>query len=201
VFRDDVGDLADRIEDAAGGLAMNGGDVGNGRVLGQQGFQRGEVRRAVLGATQRNRRTAHIFGDLHHALAIGAVDQHQQPPVARQQRAQRRLHRKSAGALDRHADIIALAAGDQHQLFPDAGVQRDELLVAAAPIAKHRLLDGQRGGQRPGREKEFVITGAGGAQACMGCRAHDLCSPKEIDLNSGGILHFCALFEKFIRLI
>ena len=57
------------------------------------------------------RRRPIISRELRHALAVGAVDQHQHVAVARHQRVDRRLDRERAAALQRHADVRVARRG------------------------------------------------------------------------------------------
>ena len=60
--------------------------------------------------------------NLDHPRAVGAVDQHQNLAGGRHQRAQRRLDRESAAALDRHADMGLPGIGDGQQAPAYVGI-------------------------------------------------------------------------------
>ncbi len=79
--RDHLGDVRQRIEDAGAGLAMNQRDMTDGRIGQQQALDINGGGRLVLGGFEGAERTAEHRTDLRQALAVGAVDQHQDFPV------------------------------------------------------------------------------------------------------------------------
>ena len=131
-------------------------DMGDGRVGGQRLFHRGRIDRAVLGPFQGRDGALVVFADANHALAIGAVDQDQQLAVRRHEAAEHRFDREGAAALHRHADMGPGAAGHRDQLLAHPAVDLDELGIARTPVMEHRLLHGQRGGERAGGEQPGI---------------------------------------------
>ena len=116
--RAERGDLLDRIEDAAGRLAVDGEDVGDRRRLGEQALDRVEVGRRVLRRFVGERPAAGDGENALGALAVGAVDQHQRGAVARDEGGQHRLDGEGARALHRHGHVLAFAVDDLRQAAP-----------------------------------------------------------------------------------
>jgi hypothetical protein len=154
--RDQRRDLADRIEDARGRLAMDGEDVGDRLVAGQQRLDRGEIRRRVLRRLVRDDGAAGDLGDLLGAVTVGAVDQHQQLAGSGHEGGDHRLDGEGAAALHRHGDMRALGAGELDDAVEHHLVDADELGVARAPVVHHRLLHRGRGGERAGRQQQGI---------------------------------------------
>lgn len=144
----DCGDAFDRVEDAGGGLAVHRRDVRDRPVCGQRPCQRGDIVGPVLRRLERHHLAAVIARHLDHALAVGAVDQDQQPAVPRHERAEHGLDHERAAALERYADVSPRTAGEAHQAIPDARVERHEVPIARAPVAQHRPFHRARGGER-----------------------------------------------------
>ncbi|MNG01977.1 hypothetical protein D3C84_849800 [compost metagenome] len=78
-----VGDFAQRIENAGAGFAMDEEDVGDVRVVPEQGVHFLGLRRQVIPFVQGNERAAEVLQGLCCALAVGAIHQHQRFTVAR----------------------------------------------------------------------------------------------------------------------
>ena len=112
---------------------MHRGDVADRRIGGERPIERLRIVRLVLRALEGRHAAAVAAGDLDHAPAIGAVDQHQQLAGLGHERRQHRLDHEGAAALERHRDMAAGAAGELDQTGADAGVQRDEVLDRASP--------------------------------------------------------------------
>ena len=134
------------------------------------------VVRLVLGRLEHRHLAAVIARHLDHALAIGAVDQDQQLAVPRHQRAEHGLDHEGAAALERDGDVAAGAAGQLDQARAHPRIERDELAIARAPVAQHRLLDRGRRGQ----------AGRGSAD-----RARRACLARWGALRVGSRLTFC----------
>ena len=156
VPRDHRRDLRQRIEDAGRRLAVDQADVRDRRVGGEQPVDVLRRRRHVLGGLERREPAAHHPGELREARAVRAVDQHQHVTVARHQRVDRRLDRKRAAALHRHADVRPFAVDDGEELAPHVGGHRVERVVPRAPVAQHRRLGRQRRGERARREQDGI---------------------------------------------
>ena len=101
VARDDLRHLGDGIEDARRGLAVDGEDVADRLVVAEHPVEPRQVGRRVLRRFERCRGAAGDLGDLERALAVGAVDQHQQLAALRHEARDHRLDGEGAGALHR----------------------------------------------------------------------------------------------------
>ena len=143
---DDLGDLADRVQDPGGGLAVHHGHVSDGGISRQRGVHRGRRGRHVLRRLERGVGAPHHLADPRHAGAVGPVDEDQHLARARHEGAERRLHHEGAAALERHRDEVA-AARDLHQPPPHPGRHGDERAVARAPVVEHGPLGAVRGGE------------------------------------------------------
>ena len=99
VLRDDLGDFGQRIENAGAGFAVDQRHVRNVSVGAQQAVDVGGGGRFVFGGFEGAERAAEHFADFRQALAVRAIDQHEDFAVARHQRADRRFDGKSAAAL------------------------------------------------------------------------------------------------------
>ena len=174
--RGDLGDPLDRVQDARGGLALDGGDVADRGVGRERPIERRRIVRPVLRGRQRHHRPAVVARHPDHALAIGAVDQHQKLAVAGHEGPEHRLDHEGAAALERHGDVTAFGAGELDQARPHSGVELDEVAIARAPVAQHRLLDGQRtwSADRASADRAHRGCQATGAPSASDCRWHIL---------------------------
>ena len=123
------------VQQPAGGLAMHQRHVGEGRVLRQRSGDGGRVDYLVLRRLQHTAQPAQPARHSSDAAAVRAVDQHQQFAVAWHQRADCRLHREGAAALDRHRDMGVRHPGEGGQAGANTLRQGDEGAVPRAPIA------------------------------------------------------------------
>lgn len=85
--------------------------MADGGIGSENPLERRSGDRRVLGRLDRDDAARHHLGDADHPPAVRAVDEHEKPTVARQQRADGRFDGKRAAALDGHADMGSLAAG------------------------------------------------------------------------------------------
>ena len=99
MLRNDLGDLGQRIENAGAGFAVDQRHVGDVSVGAQQAVDVSGGGRFVFGGFEGAERAAEHFADLRQALAIRAIDQHEDFAVARYQRADRRFDGEGAAAL------------------------------------------------------------------------------------------------------
>jgi hypothetical protein len=152
----DAGELRDGIEDARGGLAEDRRHVGDAGVAGERLVQGLGVVGHVLRGLLHLDLAAHDPADLHHARAIGAVHQDQHLAVLGHEAAEHGLDHEGAAALERDADMTALAMDDVHQILADAPVDGDEMAVARAVVVQRRLLHLEGGGQRPRRQQPGI---------------------------------------------
>jgi hypothetical protein len=93
---DQIGQFRNRIEDAGGGLAMDGEDVRDRRIAFEQGVDGGEIGRRVFRRFIDSGGAAGDVADLLGAVAIGAVDHDKHLARARHQACQHGFHRESA---------------------------------------------------------------------------------------------------------
>ena len=138
---DDLGHLGDGIEDTGGCLAMNGEDVADRLVVAEHAVEPRQVGRRVLRGFERCRGAAGNLGNPERALAVGAVDQHQELAGLGHERGDHRLDGKGARALHRHRDVRALPARQLDDLVEHHAVDAQELGIARAPVVDHGLLD------------------------------------------------------------
>ena len=152
--------LGDRIEDAGTGLAMDGENMGDGRI-GIEGCPHlVATRRQVVPLVDQRVGAAEILHGLRGAQTIGAVGENQHLAVLRHEGAEHRLNAEGTGALDRHAVIFALAVADQRQqAAAQIGGHRPEIAIPGPPVAQHRLLDGVGCGQRSRRQQIGLTQG------------------------------------------
>ncbi len=155
----DRGDPRERIEDAGAGLQVHQRDMRDARLAGEQGVDRLGAGGLVLGERQLDGLDPEPAEDLQDPRAVGAVVGHQHHPVARHQGAERRFHREGAAALQGHAGIARIAAGDPDQVLAERLRQTIEGRVPRAPVVQHRPARGRRRGQRAGRQKNRVVVG------------------------------------------
>src|SRR5262245_9333589 len=151
-------DLLDRVEDPRGRLAVDDGDVGDGRIVHERPLDRGRVHGFVLGRLDHRVRAVQVLADSHHALAVGAVDQDQELAPGRHQRADHRFDDEGSNSLQRNAHVSALPAGQFDQSLAHARGDLDELRVSRAPVVQHGFLDGTRGGERARGEQVRILS-------------------------------------------
>ena len=101
-------DLRQRIQNPGAGLAVHLRDVGDRRIRRQARIDARRVGRLLLAVRQHHRLAAETTQDPHDALAVAAVVRHEHLAVPGHERAERRLDRESAAALQRHADMLVL---------------------------------------------------------------------------------------------
>ncbi len=159
-----LADGLDRIEHAAGGLAVDDHDVRDGRIGRQGGPHVGGRRRLRLRILERRQGDRLHGGHLGDPLAVGPVDQHQQLALRGRDGSHHRFQPERSAALHEHGLVALLLgeAGHGQQRLPHAGHDRAELAVPRAHVAEHGLLDRLAGGQWTGREQQQV---AGGKRA------------------------------------
>ena len=109
------------LQDAAGRLAMDREDMGDGGVRLEHRARPAEIGRRVLRRLVHDDGAASDLENLPGALAIGAVDQQQDLAGRRHEGGQHRLDGERAGALHRHGDVSRGAMHDfgqplQHRL-------------------------------------------------------------------------------------
>ncbi|MCY1406346.1 hypothetical protein D9M71_216080 [compost metagenome] len=147
VLGNDLGDLWQRIEDAGTGFAMNQRHMGDAAVGAQQAVDIGGGGGLVFSGFEGAVCTPQHFADLGQALAVGAVDQHQDLAVAGDQRADGCFHGEGAAALQGNAMVAGSTVDDGQQLLADTGGQLVEGVIPRPPIHQHRLPSAQRSGQ------------------------------------------------------
>ena len=89
--------------------------MGDGRVGVERRGHFVAARRQIVALVDQPVGAPEILHRLRGPQPIGAVGQHQQLAVARHERAEHRLDRERAAALDRHAIELALLVPDQRQ--------------------------------------------------------------------------------------
>ena len=137
---------------------MHDGDVRHRCVGGEQRIECIDGDRHVLRRAQLAHVDAETLRDLHHALAVCAVDQHDQPPGRRNHRTDHRLDGEGSAALHQHGGVhIGIGGGHFNQTAAHVGDHRNELVVARAKVAQHRLFHGAAGGERAGCEDRLVF--------------------------------------------
>ena len=94
----------------------------------------------VFGKRLHAHAAAHHVGELGGTLAIGAVVQHQNMPVAGHHGGYGGLYAEGAAALQRHDGVVALRVDDVEQAGPHTRRDGDEIGVPRAPVAQHRQL-------------------------------------------------------------
>ena len=149
------GEIGERVEDAGRGLAMDQrdiGDIGLGRE--PPGKRRRPLGRLGLAGFQHAVGAARAAADLRHPPAVGAVDENQQPAVARDQRAELGFHREGAAALHRHAGEGLAGVGEREQAPAHARGELDERGIARAPVAVHGRTGLGPGGERAGGKQD-----------------------------------------------
>ena len=87
---------------------MNQSDMRDRRIACEHPFDILRRRADIVGRFEYRELAPHHLGELGHALAIGAVDQHEHMAVARNQRVDGRFDSKGAAALQRHANMSAV---------------------------------------------------------------------------------------------
>ena len=113
--------------------------MGDGGVGGQQAVDVGGGGRLVFGSFEGAVGTTQHFAYLRQALAIGAIDQHQDLAITRHQGADGRFHGEGAAALQGDAVVAGAAVDDGQQLLADTGSQLVEVAVPGAPVHQHCL--------------------------------------------------------------
>ncbi len=164
VAANQIGQFRNRIEDAGGGLAMDGEDVGDRRVAFEQSVNGGEIGRRIFRRLIDSSGAAGDVADLLGPVAIGAVDHDKHLALARNQACQHGLHRESARALHRHCHEFLAAIDQGGEPGKHGAIDLDKARVARAPVVNHRFLHRPGSRQRPGREKQRI---AGFAHGCL----------------------------------
>src|SRR5262249_55429195 len=136
-----IRNLLDGIEDARRGFAMDGEDVGDGRVFAENLLKVPQVGRGVLRRIVRDHGAAGDLCDLLGTLPICAVDQHQKLAVARHEAGDHRLDGEGARTLHWDGDMRALTAGELDDPVQNHTVYAQELRIARTPVVNHRVLD------------------------------------------------------------
>ena len=148
--------LGQRVLDTGARFAVDHDHVAD-RVVGLEFFvERRGRHRLVLGEGQHRRTAAHQLRQPGRALAIGAVVQHQHVAVAWHHRGHRGLDAEGTAALQGNDDMAVLAVHDVEQARAQAGGDGIEVRVPGAPVAQHRQLGAQRGGQRARGQQDAV---------------------------------------------
>ncbi len=147
-------DLLHRIQHAGRGLAVHHHHVRDGGIRGERAVEGRRVHGSVLRGLLRQAGAPVVLADPHHAAAVGAVDQHQQLAGRGHQGADHGLHDEGPAALQRDAHVAAVARDHLQQPTAHPAVHGDEVAVARAPVAEHRLLGGRGGGQRAGGQEK-----------------------------------------------
>ena len=117
--RDRCRNLGQGVQDAAGGFAVDGDDMGDRGVGVQRGPDLVTARRHVVALVD------HCVGAPHHPQGLGgpqavsAVGQDQDLAVPWHKGAQHRLDAVTARSLHRHADKVVAAPGQGQQLVAD----------------------------------------------------------------------------------
>ncbi|MNP29177.1 hypothetical protein D3C76_1221870 [compost metagenome] len=158
---DDFGDGFQRVEDAGAGLAVDQRDVGDFRIGLQQALDVGGGGRHVFFGFKGAELAADDLADLRQALAVGAVDQHQDLAITRHQGTDRGFHGEGAAALQRYAGVGFLATDDVQQAAAHAGSQLVEIVVPGAPVHQHRPAGAVGSGQRTGGQQDGSALGNG----------------------------------------
>jgi hypothetical protein len=131
-------DFGQRVQQTAGGFAMDQHDIADlgvrGQGLGDSAWQDRLVFRCLNGDAG----APQPAGDLDDPTAIGAVHQHQKAAVTRHQSLDRGLHRERAAALNRHGDVRPLDPGQRRKTGTNTLAQRDKIGFAGSPVAAKR---------------------------------------------------------------
>ncbi len=150
--RDGGSDFSDRIYDACGGLTMHHRNVTeSGKRRQTIGSDFAILRRLVdFDRDPMNPR------DLCDAAAVRAVDQNQQPAIARDRGGNYGLDRERPAALHQHAIVTSGGASQLQKCRADFADCGNKFGVARTYVAQHRGLDRGAGGQWPGSEEKFI---------------------------------------------
>ncbi|MCY1459053.1 hypothetical protein D9M71_764920 [compost metagenome] len=117
-----ISDFAQRIENAGAGFAMDDEDVGDVRIVPEQGVDFLGLGRQVIALVQGDEGATEVFQGLGGALAVGAIHQHQCLAVTRDGSGQGRFHRVAAAALQRHAgEAVIRYTGHAQQVLANLG--------------------------------------------------------------------------------
>jgi len=142
-------------------------DVRDGRVGRERRVESRRIDRRVLRRFEDDAVAAQVLAHADHARAVRSIDENGKLARAGHESADHRLDDEGAAALERHADMGALAARQLHQPLPHARIQLDELGVARAPVVEHRLLDCAGSRERPRRQQPGIASRLGHRDASL----------------------------------
>ena len=170
-----VGDFFNRVKDAGTGLAMDGQNMGDGRIIGQRLGHFRAARRQVVALVDQGMSAAQIAHRLRRAQSVCPVRQDQHLAIPGNEGAQHRLDTVATGALHGHTIIGLRPRPDQPQKArPHLARHGAKILVPASPVAQHRLFDLERRGQRSGGQQIRLAQFRGGKR-----RVHRAMAPLE----------------------
>ena len=149
----DLGERLQRIEQAGAGIDVADHDVADPPLGVERGLEPGRRHRLVEGQVERREGQADRARHLFQSRAVEAVVDDQETPVARHERAERRLVGGVAGALERHALVHALAVRHADDGRTQLGGHRQKIRLVRAEVAQHRVPGPGAGGHRPGRQE------------------------------------------------
>ena len=148
------------VEDAAGGLPMDHGHVGDGQVLCQVLCHHVRLGTLVVVLLIEGIRNPRVAADLRHPQAVGPVGRNEELVLPSDDAGEHRLHAKGSAALHEHSGVLRLGHVSQRQQRATDGL--GDLLVIVIPgavVKEHHLLHGVGGGQRAGGEQFIGIHG------------------------------------------
>ena len=141
----------DVVEDAAGGLTVDHGHVGNGRVLSQQTGDAGGVGDVVITLGVVDIGNAVPVTDPGHAHPVGPVGADEDLVLVPHHAGEDALHSEGAAALHQDGRVVILRHVPQlEQLAADLLGDGLVVVIPGAPVHQHLLLHRVGGGQGPG---------------------------------------------------
>ena len=149
------------IDDPRGGFAMDGGDVRDGRVRGEQLIEGGGVAGDILGGAEDGMGDAGVLEHGQHAFAVGTVGEDGDLAVGGDAGLEDGFDPEGSAALEENGFPArgAAHAGEGQQALADGGDDLVELPVPRACVMQHGLLDAEGSGERAWGEEQFVARG------------------------------------------